>query len=83
MNKEELRKKLKMSKVPDYYYDLDKGWIDEGFVLRRKKKNSDVFEVFYSERGVNSEGKEFPSEDEACQYFYQRLLSLPEIKNRV
>lgn len=33
------------------------------------------FEYYYSERGIKTGLKEFDNENEACEYFYNELLS--------
>ena len=49
MNREELEKKLKMTGVPEYIYNLtDHGKKDERLCLER---DQDKWSVYYSERG--------------------------------
>ncbi|MDU4860892.1 MAG: hypothetical protein E6356_10365 [Terrisporobacter othiniensis] len=73
MNKKELSAKLIKTKVPKDAYSLDGGLPNEMYCLDYligKKK----WQVYYSERGVKTGLKEFESEDEACNYFYDSLI---------
>lgn len=73
MKKEELRQSLINAHIPDDLYNLDGGLPNEAFCLN---KEGDVWEVYYSERGVKSQKKKFNSEDEACNYLYKIILEL-------
>lgn len=46
---------------------------NEAFCLNKK---GDIWEVYYSERGVKSQLKLFHNEDEACNYLYSALLEV-------
>jgi len=73
MKKEELRQSLINAHIPKDLYNLDGGLPNEAFCLN---KEGDVWEVYYSERGVKSQKKKFNSEDEACNYLYKVILEL-------
>ena len=73
IKKEELRQSLINANIPDDLYNLNGGLPNEAFCLN---KEGDVWEVYYSERGVKSQKKEFDSEDEACNYLYKVILEL-------
>lgn len=71
MNKQKLIIKLKRARIPDYLYNLDEvGRDDERLCL---KKINDKWNVYYCERGVMTTNILFDSEDEACEFIYNRL----------
>lgn len=70
MKKEELHKLLINSNVPEDSYNLRGGLPNEAFCLN---KEDDIWEVYYSERGVKSQLKKFESEEDACEDFYLRI----------
>ncbi len=77
MNREELEKKLKMTGVPEYIYNLtDHGKKDERLCLER---DQDKWSVYYSERGIKTTNKYFDSEDAACQFLYEQLHGIGRI----
>ena len=71
MKKEELQQILINASVPKDLYNLNGGIPNEAFCLNNE---GNIWEVYYSERGVKSQLKKFLSEDEACNYFYKTLL---------
>ncbi|WP_226681963.1 hypothetical protein [Sutcliffiella horikoshii] len=71
MKKQELEKTLINANVPNDLYNLNGGLPNEAFCLNR---NQNLWEVYYSERGVKSQLKKFNTEEEACDYFYQTVL---------
>ncbi|MFJ7511184.1 hypothetical protein ACIQW7_17170 [Peribacillus simplex] len=73
MKKEELQQMLINANVPKDLYNLNGGLPNEAFCLN---KEDNIWEVYYSERGVKSQLKKFDSEDEACDYFYKTILEL-------
>ncbi|MBT2647092.1 hypothetical protein J7E52_10225 [Bacillus sp. ISL-34] len=73
MKKEELQQMLINANVPKDLYNLNGGLPNESFCLN---KEDNIWEVYYSERGVKSQLKKFDSEDEACDYFYKTILEL-------
>ncbi|MFJ7993786.1 hypothetical protein ACIQY5_16615 [Peribacillus frigoritolerans] len=73
MKKEELQQLLINANVPKDLYNLNGGLPNEAFCLN---KEDNIWEVYYSERGVKSQLKKFDSEDEACDYFYKTILEL-------
>lgn len=73
MKKDELHKLLLTSNTPTDLYSLNGGLPNESFCLN---KEDDVWEVYYSERGVKSQLKRFESEEEACEYFYKIIIEL-------
>lgn len=73
MTKSELRQRLLTENVPERYYSLEGGLPDERYCLAKTKHG---WEVYYSERGEKAGLKQFNSEHEACEYFYQRLRGM-------
>ncbi|MCM3042807.1 hypothetical protein M3201_24420 [Paenibacillus motobuensis] len=73
MKKDELQQLLLTSNAPTDVYSLNGGLSNESFCLN---KEDDVWEVYYSERGVKSQLKKFESEEEACEYFYKIIIEL-------
>lgn len=71
MKKNELQQLLINANVPKDLYNLNGGLPNEVFCLN---KEDNIWEVYYSERGVKSQLKKFKSEDEACNYFYKTIL---------
>ena len=43
-------------------------------------KNVGVWEVYYTERGEKASLRTFATEEEACEYFYSWVTSLPYLK---
>jgi hypothetical protein len=70
---EELQQSLISAKVPKDLYNLNGGLPNEAFCLN---KEGDIWEVYYSERGVKSQVKLFQNEDEACNYLYSTILEV-------
>ncbi|WP_353949244.1 hypothetical protein ABNN70_06925 [Sporolactobacillus sp. Y61] len=73
MKKNELQQLLTTANIPVDLYKLNGGLPNEAFCLNNNKENN-VWEVYYSERGLKSQLKKFNSEDEACDYFYKTML---------
>ncbi len=70
MTREELRLRLKEERVPEDSYSLGGGLYNERLCLERK--NNRWF-VYYSEKGIRTNEKDFLMEEVACQYFYEEL----------
>lgn len=67
MTMNELKTQLMKSHVPEDVYSLIGGKPNEAYCLNHC---SGRWEAYYSERGIKSNKKEFITEDEACNYFY-------------
>ena len=78
VNKQELINKLKNSRISLSFYHFDKFTGNEGLYLINE---NDKWLIFYSERGVNRNLVEFNTENEACEYFYEKAIS--ETGNRI
>ena len=86
MNKEELGKILiKLGVEPRNYTLNGPPYKDSSWVLESKfnlMKFSNIWSVFNFERGVIYDKKSFDTEDEACNYIYQKLKKHQELFNR-
>ena len=72
MDRKGLDAKLEKKKVPKDAYSLAGGLPNECFCMEKGKQ----WEVYYSERGLKTQLKEFATEDEACEYMYNKLLGI-------
>lgn len=73
MKVEELRKKLQQEGVSDFLYNLDGiGRKDERFCLEKCNKN---WNVYFCERGIKTTNEFFDSEEMACQFIFEQLLT--------
>ncbi|WP_349407778.1 hypothetical protein [Pseudalkalibacillus sp. SCS-8] len=70
MNIQKLKEVLEKKNIPSHYYSLDGGLPNDAWCLR---KSAVRWEVYYSERGKKYSVKEFTSEEEACNYLYNKL----------
>ncbi len=66
-----LKQRLIDEKVSTSEYSLEGGLPNEAYCLAQ---NEDNWEVYYSERGVRTSLGVFDNEEEACDYFYNRLV---------
>lgn len=71
MKYKELKKKLIDENVGQYFYSFDEEYPNEAFCLI---KQNEKWQVYYSEKGNKTGLKEFISEEEACDYFYDELI---------
>lgn len=74
MNKSELEKKLVNGNFDSDGYCLYGSNIYEGYCLDIRDAR---WCVFYIERGEESVYQSFPSEDEACEYFFNLISKDP------
>lgn len=71
MKVNELEQKIIALNVPKETYSILKGGLpNEQYCIT---KNDDKWEVYYSERGNKTGLKIFDDEDEACEYFLQKV----------
>ena len=76
MNTQELKEKLRLIGVGESNYSINGFEKPDTFIFRDK---GTIWEVFYlDERGGKNEFKEFYSECDAYEYFFQRFQSLYE-----
>ena len=79
MKTTELRKVLSESGVQSRAYSIEgHGADDEQYRLERTGK---WWQAYYYERGHMNDVREFLSEDEACNYFLNLLLSDPTTRS--
>lgn len=71
MKKQELQQQLLMSGVPEDMYSLNGRLPNEAYCL---DKRNNIWEVYYSERGIKSGLRQFKSEEKACDYFYELII---------
>ncbi len=76
MNRDKLKTKLESAGVRKDAYSLT-GPSDEAYCL---EQSGSGWAVYYSERGIESGKKIFPSESEACEYFASTVLSDGSLK---
>ena len=74
MNKKELHIRLREEGIPDNYYVIEGRTQGGKLILDKILDNWTVY--FQSERGEIFEKQDFLSEEDACEYFYQRVKSV-------
>lgn len=72
MNKVHLQEMLIQKNVPSDLYSLKGDLPNEAFCLN---EINGKLEVYYSERGIKSQLKEFDNE-EACKYLYDKVTTI-------
>jgi hypothetical protein len=78
MNKQMLQQLLDEEGIRRDCYDLAGGMPPEKYVLA---KEGNMWSVYYSEHGLQSNKRQFATEDEACAYLLELLRNDPLIKN--
>jgi hypothetical protein len=78
MNRDQLRRTLREEGIRDDAYDLTGGHYSETYTL--SEANGRWF-VYYSERGLESNKKEFSSETAACEYLLEQLRMDPTTRH--
>lgn len=73
MKKVELIEQLKKENIPEYYYSLDGGMLNDKLCMDKTRLG---WVVYYSEMGERSQEIGFASEDDACEYFYKRIKEM-------
>lgn len=77
MNRVQLREFLDSENVRRDAYSLDESWCSECY---RLEQVGSAWAVYYAERGLRSGERRFESEDDACDYLLNRLLSDPSTR---
>jgi hypothetical protein len=77
MNKQMLQQILDQEGIPRDCYDLDGGLPPEKYVLA---KEGNQWNVYYSEHGLQSNKRQFVTEDETCQYLLTEIRNDPLVK---
>ena len=70
----ELKQLLVAAGISDEAYDLTGGHPNEAYVLDFDGRH---WNVYYSERGIESGTRDFTSEADACDYLYKVLIRDP------
>lgn len=70
MTKLDLKELLIQNNIQPDSYSLEGGLPNEAYCLSRE---SDVWEVYYSERGNKTALRKFSEEEDACNYFFKLL----------
>ena len=78
MNIQELETILQNENIREDAYDLYGGHRSETYTLRRGSGGEWFY--YYSERGMESWRKQFPTESEACDYILSALRADPTTK---
>ena len=71
MTKMELSEKLIEKSIRKDSYYLEGGLPNEAYCLN---KNRNIWEVYYSERGIKNGLKVFDNESDACKFLYSLLV---------
>ena len=74
MNKDDLAAELRKLGIRDDAYDLGGGHLTETYTFG---ESYGTWFVYYSERGRESDRREFDTETEACEYFLDLVASDP------
>lgn len=77
MNKQMLQQLLDKEGIRRDCYDLEGGLPPEKYVLAHE---GHLWSVYYSEHGLQSNKRQFPTEDEACEYLLAELRNDPLVK---
>jgi hypothetical protein len=62
-----LEELLKEIGIPEHAYSLKGGLPNEVFCI---SKYGDIWQIYYSERGIKTGLQNFKNESEACEYFF-------------
>jgi hypothetical protein len=79
MNLSELKEKLDEANILSQIYSLEGGYPSEKYCI---EKNYDKWWVYYCERGIKRDKKEFDKEDDACNFLYKLLISDPITRSK-
>lgn len=79
MNFKQMVKKLRKYKIHKNMYSLDGGLPDEKFCIEHI---GDKWFTYHSEKGMKTSLKEFNTEGEACEYFFETLVELEKMHYR-
>lgn len=81
MTKADLKKYLEDNNVPETLYSLDGGTDEEKICLENVHGR---WRVYHVERGKQTNEKYFQSEEEACNYFFDKItFVLDLIKKKI
>jgi hypothetical protein len=77
MNTMELREILNQEGFNPDSYDLEGGLLPEKYTLAEE---AGTWSVYYSERGLQTGKRTFPTEAAACEYFLDKMRDDPTTK---
>lgn len=80
MRTSDLKLKLEESGIRADSYSIGGFVKNEALILEPSTGNE--WRIYYSERGLRTGERVFPTEDEACQCLYEMLLRDPTVKRR-
>ena len=72
----ELQNILNELKIPKDLYSIMKGGLPNETLCIT---NNEIWEVYYSERGRKSGLKEFQNEEDACEYFLEKIKRYAQV----
>jgi hypothetical protein len=78
VNSQQLQETLRQENVRDNAYDLNGGHMPETYTLSERDNK---WVVYYSERGLESGKREFPTESEACQHLLSQIRNDPTTRH--
>jgi len=73
VNKVELLKKFSEKNVSEDVYSLERGLPNEKYCSSNENSK---WQVYYSERGVKCQIREFNTEEDACEYLYNKVIKM-------
>jgi hypothetical protein len=76
MTVEELEKLLSRENIPRNSFSLNGGVMNDCLCL---EKTCIGWRVYYTEMGIIYSDIGFPSESDACEYFYKRIMKMTEV----
>ena len=79
MNRAELQARLAAANISTHAYSLEGDCEEESYCL----ENVDGWRVYYSERGLRTGERVFPTEEEACDHLFGLLIGDPTTRRSV
>jgi hypothetical protein len=80
MTKHELQEKLDALGISRDAYSLEGGVHDNKYVISQEPMRK--WSVYYSEKGLVIGKRLFDKESDACEYFFNKVVSDPTVKQR-
>lgn len=80
MTTADLKLKLEESEIRSDSYSLDGSVRNEALILEPSTGNG--WRVYYSERGLRTGERAFPTEEEACECFLEMLQRDPTVRRQ-
>ena len=79
MDRQELQRVLRHERIKDSSYSLVASNFDPDETLCLRQVGQE-WVIYYSERGLQTGKRSFPTEAQACEYFLESLRSDPTVK---